>query len=173
MSDLDFYAHVATRCDALGAGIGSAPDEWEVAVGPDHLDVSGGGLLRRDYGLVEVTFSPTSRSPMSCTGFGVQIHRLVHDHSPSLVPTRLSQEHGGFAPRARYEELRAVILSLGCTIGPGDQSGDVHRHRVPESGARVHVIADPDPYGCGGHDPDDPKEHQVGDVWSVHVSPTC
>jgi hypothetical protein len=48
MPDLDFYAHVATRGDVLGAGIGSEPAEWEALLGPDHLDDRSGELLRRD-----------------------------------------------------------------------------------------------------------------------------
>ncbi len=32
---VDFYAHVATRGDVLGAGIGSGPGAWEATVGPD------------------------------------------------------------------------------------------------------------------------------------------
>ncbi|MEV3987319.1 hypothetical protein AB0J57_00250 [Streptomyces sp. NPDC049837] len=171
MSDLDFYARVATRCDVLGAGVGSSPDHWEAVLGPDYLDIPSGGLVRRDYGLVEVTFSPTPEGLLSCSGFGLQTHRLIHDLSPSTVPTPLSREYGRFEPRVRYAELRAVVLSLGRSIEPADQSGDVHRYGVRESGADIHVIADPDPYGNGDHDPDDPEEHQAGDVWSVHVSP--
>ncbi|MFB6833604.1 hypothetical protein [Streptomyces hydrogenans] len=52
MSALDFSAHVATRSDVLDVGLGSDPDAWEVALGGQFLDVPGGGLLRRDYGLV-------------------------------------------------------------------------------------------------------------------------
>ncbi|MBT2394866.1 hypothetical protein [Streptomyces sp. ISL-100] len=171
MSDLDFYAHVATRCDVLGAGIGSDRDGWEAAVGPDYFDDPDGGLLRRDYGLVEVTFSPAPQGPMFCVAFGVKSHRLLHGHSASIVPPPLSREYGTFAPRVRYEELRAVIRSLGCTVELEDESSDVHRYRVPESGARIFVVADPDPYGNGDHDPDDPQERQVGDLWMLDVSP--
>ncbi|MBT2489497.1 hypothetical protein J7E96_13420 [Streptomyces sp. ISL-96] len=171
MSDLDFYAHVATRCDVLGTGIGSDRDGWEAAVGPDYLDDPGGGLLRRDYGLVEVTFAPRPQGPMSCVAFGVKTHRLLHGQSANVVPPPLSQEYGTFAPRVRHEELRAAIRSLGRTVELEDESSDVHRYRVPESGARIFVVADPDPYGHGDHRPDEPEERQVGDVWMLDVSP--
>ncbi|MFD7459359.1 MULTISPECIES: hypothetical protein [unclassified Streptomyces] len=175
MSDLDFYAHVAAHRDVLGAGLGSSPAAWEAAVGADFLDVPGRGFLRRDYGLVEVTFMPTGDRAMACTGFGVQIHRLIHDRSATIVPTRLSHRYGAFRPRVGYEELRAVLLSMGRTVRrveAQDRTGHVHRYSVAESGARVYVIADADPYGSGDHDPDDPDEHQVGDVWSMHMTPS-
>ncbi|WHM40686.1 hypothetical protein [Streptomyces sp. BPTC-684] len=168
MSDLDFYAHVATRGDVLGTGIGSGPDAWEAAVGPGYLDDRGAGLLRRDYGLVEVSFSGAEGS-MSCFGISVQVHRLIHGHS--AVPPTLEREYGGFAPRVRFQDLRSGILSLGRTVEPEDLSGDVHRYRVPESGARIFVIEDPDPYGDGDYDVDDPEIHQAGDVWALNVSP--
>ncbi|MEV5238367.1 hypothetical protein AB0K89_04450 [Streptomyces cinnamoneus] len=169
MSDLDFYAHVATRCDVLGSGIGSAPGAWEATVGPDFFDDPSQGLLRRDYGLVELSFSDAEGSmSMSCFGISVQVHRLIHGSS---VPESLVREYGKFAPRARFEELRALILTLQCTVEPDDLSGDVHCYRVPESGARIFVIEDPDPYGDGDHDVHDPTIHQAGDIWALNVSP--
>ncbi|WP_272922952.1 MULTISPECIES: hypothetical protein [Streptomyces] len=39
-------------------------------------------------------------------------------------------------------------------------------YRVSASAARIHVVADPDPYGPGDPDPDG---HQKGDVWSIDV----
>ncbi|PKV89873.1 hypothetical protein [Streptomyces sp. TLI_146] len=168
MSALGFYAHVATHCDALGAGIGAGPDGWEAAVGADYVDVPEGGLLRRDYGLVEVNFSPDRQGQMSCFGFGVQIHRLIHDQSPSTVPSPLSQQFGIFEPRAPFEELRAALMARGHTVELDHTSRDMHRYRVPESGARIHVVVDPDPYGTGDPDPDG---LQVGNVWSIDVSP--
>ncbi|MFG2720585.1 hypothetical protein ACGFW5_20130 [Streptomyces sp. NPDC048416] len=167
MSDLDFYAHVATRCDVFGAGIGSSPAVWEAAVGPDYFDDPGNGPLRRDYGLVELSFSD-GESSQPCFGISVQTHRLLYGSS---VPTSLAREYGEFAPRVRFAPLRDVILSLGHTVEPDDLSGDVHRYRVTESGARIHVIADPDPYGGGNHDVDDQTIHQAGDVWGINVSP--
>ncbi|MFD0279258.1 hypothetical protein ACFVHB_35925 [Kitasatospora sp. NPDC127111] len=167
MPDLDFYAHVATRCDVLGVGIGSGPAEWEGTVGSDYLDDGDEGLLRRDYGLLELSFSG-AEGAVSCFGISVQVHRLIHD---ACVPPPLERTYGEFARRVRFEELRSVILSLGCTVEPDDLSGDVHRYLVPESGARVFVIADPDPYGGGDHDVDDPEIHQAGDVWALSVSP--
>jgi hypothetical protein len=174
VSDLDFYARVATDRDVLGVGLGDPLDAWEAAVGPDYLDDPGRGILRRDYGLVEVTFTPAGERAMTCAGFGVQTHRLIHDRSSSTVPTRLSRRYGVFRPRVGYEELRGVILAMGRTVRrvePQDRPEHVHRYVVAESGARIYVIADADPYGAGDHDPDDPDEHQVGDVWSIHVTP--
>ncbi|MFJ7589298.1 hypothetical protein ACIQZO_18345 [Streptomyces sp. NPDC097617] len=180
MSDLDFYAHVVTRCEVLGSRIGSGPGSWEEALGPDYVDVPGGGLLRRDHGLVEITFSPRSpdsgepagrQEAMSCVAFAVQVHRMRHEGAPPAAPAPLSRRYGAFMPRARIGELRAAVEALGHTVELEDASGDIHRYRVPESGARILVIADPDPYGHGDHDPDDPHEPQVDDLWSLDVAP--
>ncbi|SMF84732.1 hypothetical protein [Streptomyces sp. Amel2xC10] len=78
ISDLDFYAHVATRGDVLGLGIGTQPAQWETGLGTDHLDTEDGGLLRRDYGLVELSFQEEN-SFWPCFGVSVQVHRLRWD----------------------------------------------------------------------------------------------
>lgn len=155
MSDLDFYAHVATHCEVLGIGIGSGPGAWEATLGPDYLDDAGKGRLRRDYGLVELSFSATD-GRMSCFGISVQVHRLLHG---PCAPPSLVRKYGEFTPRAHFEELRSVILSLGCTVESDDPSWDFHRYRVPESGTRIFVIEDAGP------------DHQAGDIWAVNVSP--
>jgi hypothetical protein len=166
VSDLDFYAHAVTRCDVLGVGIGSVPAAWEAALGSGFLDDPGQGRLRRDYGLVELSFSAAEGpGSMSCFGIGVQVHRLIHG---PCVPAALAVEYGEFAPRVPFDELRSVISSLGATLEPDDLSGDVHRYRVPGSGARVFVVDDPDPYGDGENTA---QAHRAGDVWALSVSP--
>ncbi|MEV4341257.1 hypothetical protein [Streptomyces sp. NPDC049590] len=167
LSGLDFYAQVAARGEVLGVGIGSGPDDWRAALGADCLDDPGHGLLRRDYGLVEVSFSADG-GPLSCFGISVQAHRLILGRG---VPPALAEAYGAFTPRARFADVRARILALGCTLEPDDLSDHVHRYRVPESGVRVFVIDDPDPYGDGDHDVHDPELHQRGDLWSLSVSP--
>ncbi|MDT9682383.1 hypothetical protein RND61_09915 [Streptomyces sp. TRM76323] len=166
MSALDFYAHVATRRDVLGAGAGAHPDRWEAALGRGFLDVPGDGLLRRDYGLVEINFAPDPRGRMSCFGFGIEIHRLLHDRSPSAVPVPLSRHYGEFAPRVPFGELQAAVSALGRTAELDDVSRDMHRYRVSGSGARIHVIVDPGPHGS---DDPGPAGHRAGDVWSIDV----
>ncbi|MFB8416845.1 hypothetical protein ACFC63_15205 [Streptomyces albidoflavus] len=171
MSALDFYAHVAMRGEVLGVGLGADPDAWEAALGTECLDVPGGGLLRRDYGLVEINFSPDRpgrQGRMSCFGFGVKSQRLLYDQSPSTVPPPLSREYGEFAPRVAFKELRAALLGRGHTIelDQHNTSSDMDCYRVSASAARIHVVADPDPYGSGDPDPDG---HQRGDIWSVDV----
>ncbi|WP_327358915.1 hypothetical protein [Streptomyces sp. NBC_01304] len=171
MSALDFYAHVATRGDVLGAGLGSSPDRWEAALGVRSVDVPGGGLLRRDHGLVEINFSPDQpgrRGQMSCFGFGVKIQRLLYGQSPDTVPPPLARVYGDFASRVRFKELQAAVLAMGHTIelDKENTSRDMDCFRVSESEARIHVIVEPDPYGSGEPDPDG---HQVGDVWSIDL----
>lgn len=171
MSALDFYARVATRNDILDVGLGSDPDAWEAALGGRFLDVPGDGLLRRDYGLVEINFAAQKselEGQMSCFGFGVKIQRLLYVPSADLVPPALARKYGDFAPTVRFDELQAAVLALGHTfeLDTGNTSRDMDRYRVSDSAARIHVISALDPYGSG---PTDPDGHQVGDVWSIDL----
>ncbi|MFB8070174.1 hypothetical protein [Streptomyces californicus] len=176
MSAVDFYAHVAVSGEVLGAGLDAGPGAWEAALGATCLDVPGDGLLRRDYGLVEINFSPDRpgrhgqmrRGQMSCFGFGVKIQRLLYDQSPRTVPPPLLRTYGEFPPRVPFEQLRTAVLDLGRTIELDERgtSNDMYCYRVSASAARIHVVADPDPYGPGDPDPDG---HQRGDVWSIDV----
>ncbi|MFE3638034.1 hypothetical protein [Streptomyces sp. NPDC059168] len=72
------------------------------------------------------------------------------------------------ADREGFKELQIAILALGHTIelDKHNTSSDINCYRVSASAARIHVVADPDPYGAGDPDPDG---HQRGDVWSVEV----
>ncbi|MFJ3527428.1 MULTISPECIES: hypothetical protein [unclassified Streptomyces] len=171
MPALDFYAHVAVCSEVLGVGLGADPEAWEAALGATCLDVPGGGLLRRDYGLVEINFSPDQpglQGQMSCFGFGVKIQRLLYAQYLNAVPSPLSRQYGEFAPRVPFKELQAAILALGHTIALDrhNTSSDMDCYRVSASAARIHVVADPDPYGSGDPDPDG---HHRGDVWSIDV----
>jgi hypothetical protein len=159
MSDLDFYAHVATRGDVLGVGIGAQPAEWEAKLGADYLDDADSGLLRRDYGLVELSFQEEGGA-WPCFGISVQAHRLGQD-TESTVPGPLRCAYGDFASRTSFEDLVAAITGLGCSVVP-DKDGtppDIDRYRVPESGVRIFVDTDADAHG------------PAGDVWSLSVSP--
>lgn len=161
MSELDFYAHVATRGDVLGVGIGAQPAEWETTLGDDCLDTADGSLLRRDYGLVELSFQEEGGA-WPCFGLSVQVHRLRWG-TESSVPAALRGAYGDFAPSARFEGLAAAIAGLGCSVEPepeGDgMAGGIRRYRVPESGVRIFVRADGDAQG------------QSGVVRSLSVSP--
>ncbi|MFF7736500.1 hypothetical protein [Streptomyces sp. NPDC007984] len=161
MSDLDFYAHVATRGDVLGVGIGAQPAAWDTALGSDCLDTEDGGLLRRDYGLVELSFQEEDGA-WPCFGVSVQVHRLRWD-TESSVPPALRETYGAFASSTRFEDLAAAITELGCSLDPEpDQdgtSGDMRRYRVPESGVRIFVRTDEHAPG------------PAGEVWSLSVSP--
>ncbi|MET9680630.1 hypothetical protein [Streptomyces coeruleorubidus] len=161
MSDLDFYAHVATRGDVLGVGIGAQPAEWQTKLGADFLDTEDGSLLRRDYGLVELSFQEEDGA-WPCFGVSVQVHRLRWD-TESSVPAALRGTYGEFAASTRFEDLAAAIAGLGCSVEPEREedgtTGDIHRYRVPESGVRIFVRADEEDQG------------QAGEVWSLSVSP--
>ncbi|MEU4837010.1 hypothetical protein [Nocardia testacea] len=171
LSDLDFYVHFATRGEVLGAGIGTNPAEWEAKLGSDYIDDRVQTLMRRDYGLVELSFDE-DKGEWPCFGISVQTHRLNWG-DVSTVPVLLRNEYGEFAPRVAFDELAALVTGLGYRIEPDNDATttDIHRYRVPESGARVFVVAAVDPYGSADVDAEDPVEHRVGDVWSINLSP--
>ncbi|MFI9238022.1 hypothetical protein [Streptomyces sp. NPDC053079] len=171
MSDLDFYAHIATRGDVLGVGIGAQSAEWEAKLGAGYLDNRSQGLISRDYGLVELLFQE-DEGAWPCMSISVQVHRMVGGET--AVPQTLKDVYGDFAHRVRFDELRSQIMRLGYSIEPDNDAsttGDVNRYRVSESGARIFVVAEVDPYGCGDIDPGDPTQEQVGDVWAISMSP--
>ncbi|MCH0566505.1 MULTISPECIES: hypothetical protein [unclassified Streptomyces] len=161
MSALDFYTHVAIRGDLLGAGIRSEPAEWEAKLGTDYLDVSSPGFIRRDYGLVEVSFQE-EKGAWPCFGISVQVHRLRLE-GVSAVPKPLRVAYGAFPARTKFAELCAVLTGQGFSVEPDNDSSttDIHRYRVVQSGARIFVVAE-----AGA--PDSSRE---GDVWSLSVSP--
>ncbi|MFJ8547026.1 hypothetical protein ACIRFH_34665 [Streptomyces sp. NPDC093586] len=171
MSAVDFCAHVAARGDVLGATVGTGPEGWEAALGHAFLDVPGGGLLRRDYGLVEINFSPRQLAQparMACFGFGVPVQRLLYDQSPDTVPPPLTRTYGPFAPRVPFTELHTALQALGHTVelDTDNTSRDMNCYRVSRSAGRIHVIAGPAPCASGAPDP---NGHQEGDVWSIDV----
>ncbi|MET7782759.1 hypothetical protein ABZU94_37765 [Streptomyces mirabilis] len=161
MSVLDFYVHVVTRGDLLGAGIGSDPAEWEAKVGTDYLDVSSPGFIRRDYGLVEVSFQEDGNA-WSCFGINVQVHRLRLE-GPSAVPEPLRSAYGAFPARTKFADLCAALTAKGFSVEPDNDSSttDIHRYRVAQSGARIFVVAE-----AGASD-----TSRSGDVWRLSVSP--
>ncbi len=140
-SDLDFYAHVATRGEVLGAGIGAQPAQWEAALGTGHLDTEEADLLRRDYGLVELSFQRDDDA-WPCFGVSLQVHRLSQD-TASEVPAPLREVYGEFAPAVRFDQLTDAIAKLGHSVEPepdaAGASAGIHRHRVPGSGVRIFV----------------------------------
>ncbi|MEV5969854.1 hypothetical protein [Streptomyces sp. NPDC051921] len=139
MSDLEFHARVAAHGDVLGVGIGARPEEWEARLGADYVDDRSGALLRRDHGLVELTFQE-ERGSWSCLGFTVQVHRLRWDPG-SAVPAALWDAYGGFGRSVRFGDLTAAVAALGRTVEPDDDgtAADFRRYRVPGSGVRVLV----------------------------------
>ncbi|MEU6057187.1 hypothetical protein [Streptomyces sp. NPDC047097] len=170
--DLDFYAHVATRGDILGAGISTPPAHWEAALGPGYVDDTSNGLMRRDHGLVELSFAEDDEGTWSCFGISVRAHRLFTGDA-STAPEPLRSAYGPFAPQVSFDQLSAALTAHGLSIELDDATAeDIHRYRVPESGARIFVVVDPDPYGYCEADPDEPARSARGDVWSLSLSPS-
>lgn len=162
MPDLDFYTHFVTRGEVLGAGIGSEPAQWEAKLGSDYLDDRSERLMRRDYGLLELSFQEEESGVWACFGIAVQVHRL-HREGTSAVPAPLLSTYGTFPSQVRFDELVPLITGLGYSIEPDndDTTTEIHRYRVVESGARIFVIATTDERGA----------RRAGDLYRLSVSP--
>ncbi|MEU9194479.1 hypothetical protein [Streptomyces hundungensis] len=172
MSDLDFYAGVAMRGDVLGAGVGTGAAGWEAKLGGDYVDNRSAGSFGRNYGILELVFVfQESENAWTCAGITVQTHRLLHGASD--VPRNLEQTYGEFAQRVKFDDLRSLISRSGYSVeAEASATSDIRQYRVPESGARIFVVAEVDPYGGSGTDPDALDGEQVGDVWSINYSPS-
>ncbi|MFJ8750206.1 hypothetical protein ACIREO_12860 [Streptomyces sp. NPDC102441] len=168
MHDLAFYAHVAACGEVLGVGIGSQPAEWKTALGGDYLDIESQGLLRRDYGLVELSFQQEEGS-WTCFGISVQVHRLRLD-TAAQVPAALQHRYGPFSPRARFDKLSAEITDQGYVIETDNDAAttDIHRYKVLGSGVRILVVAESSPAST---DSGFFEGTRAGDVHRLSVSP--
>ncbi|MGW2819038.1 hypothetical protein [Streptomyces sp. NPDC001415] len=169
MSDLDFYVHFATRGDVLGASIGMGPADWEAKLGTSYVDNRSESVVGRDYGLLDLVFQEEAET-WPCMGIGVKTHRLID--GSTAVPIALEERYGHFARRVKFDDLRSSMARLGYSVEPDPSTrDDIHQYRVSESGARIFVVAEVDPYGESDTDLDDPAGEQVGDVWSISFSP--
>ncbi|MEU3889128.1 hypothetical protein [Streptomyces sp. NPDC029041] len=144
-------------------GIGARPAEWEAVLGTDFLDVEDRGLLRRDYGLVELSFQEDDGA-WPCFRVSVQVHRL-RQGTESSVPAALRSVYGAFTATPSFEDLAPAIAERGCSVeaetDENGTAGDIHRYRVPESGVRIFVCAD-----------EEDAQGQSGEIWRLSVPPT-
>ncbi|WP_433452948.1 hypothetical protein ACQPXS_32740 [Streptomyces sp. CA-142005] len=159
MSELEFYAKAALRGEVLGVELGAGPEAWEERVGSDFLDDVKKSLMRRDYGLVEVTFAKTEGSWVS-VAVSLQIHRLSYGLN-EMVPPPIEFAHGAFSTHVRIHEFRRELEMQGgtlCEIADASRPNFVH-YQEPNIGSSVYVV--------------DQLAHtslKAGDIWSIAFS---
>jgi hypothetical protein len=79
VAGLDFFVDVVVSGAVLGVGLTDTPETVAAVLGEDFVEDGERTVLRRDYGLVEFSWSrPSAAQPWHATGFTVQAHRLGH-----------------------------------------------------------------------------------------------
>lgn len=139
----------------LGAGLDSSPDAWDRALGgPDWplIDVQG-RRMRRDYGLVEVSFEKCDVG-WTCTNASVHAHRLRGDRA-LLVPPEIDATYGPIEPVVAFTEVLDGVLASGAPVELiADRDTELHsRYWFPGSEVIVSVQGP-------GHD-------LPGSIWSA------
>ncbi|MBB5867527.1 hypothetical protein F4553_000906 [Allocatelliglobosispora scoriae] len=160
VSDYSFFADVAATGLILGIGRGSTMQEVEDSLGGDYLDDHGDGFIRRDYGLLEITF--LDRNGWSCGFIIVEVHRLAGDRS--LVPPAIEARYGPLPARLTAGPYFTALTKRG--FGPervaDDSASDYLRYVIPATECVIDVVDDPqDVVGWPG----------FGEVWSLSLNP--
>ncbi|MFF4569273.1 hypothetical protein [Streptomyces sp. NPDC001410] len=158
MSELEFYVKAALQGEILGARLGTSPEIWEENLGSDFLDDARKSLMRRDYGLIEVTFAK-SRGSWESVAASLQIHRLAH-RLDGMIPPPVTVAHGTFSAHVRIGEFRRELEMQGGTLREVTDSSRpnfVH-YQEPSIGSSVYVVN-------LAHTP-----LEEGDIWSITLS---
>ncbi|MET9468613.1 hypothetical protein ABZY44_28250 [Streptomyces sp. NPDC006544] len=133
--------------------------EADLALPVGFIEEDGpGGMLRRDYGLVELYFS--GEPDRILTGGSLELHRLPGD--PALAAEWSSATGVDFAPYTAWSEVKGALAAAGlaeaaleCTT-----QGDYLEYRNPDTKVSVLVVD-------GEDERDDWPGH--GDLWSVSL----
>ncbi|MDT0347604.1 hypothetical protein [Streptomyces litchfieldiae] len=160
MTDLHFYASAVIEGTIYGLGVDSTPDQWTAELSDQCLDDARKRRMRRDYGLIEVSFHrPKGEREWRCYAISVQIHRLAWGIDNN-IPERLNQEHGPFNEHMPFDAIYAEIQARGAQLekNEGEPSPGFESYRLPSARSAVYVMR------TQGSE-DDP--HQEGDVWSL------
>lgn len=161
MTCLSFFTDASVTGHVRGLGLGSSPAQWEQALGDDYIDDVRKGRMRRDYGLVELSFLRAAGS-WDCVEISIQAHRLSLP-SEDLIPESLIRTYGAFSDRIAFSDLRKSILEVGASV---EAIQDATRSRysrfwIPDSRALIHVT---------GERLSEPGIPTSGDVWSIALS---
>lgn len=140
MRALDFFVDFASTGSIYGLGLASTPEQWSINLGDDYTDDVDKKQLRRDYGLVEVTFSRTAGS-WRCINIAIQAHRLWW--MPENAPGKLRNKYGDFPRFTRFEEVRhkLELLNLEVRLINDKQESDHVRYYVPATKTLIYALS--------------------------------
>ncbi|MEV7611469.1 hypothetical protein [Streptomyces sp. NPDC089799] len=163
MTGAEFIAKLLADGSPLGLRAGDGPEAAERAVPVGFLDVEEvpGASLRRDHGLLELSFSGGGETAGWTLSSGVlELHRLPLDPGPG---TEWREATGvDFAPYTAWSEVEAALAAVPGHPEPVLElihQGGYLEYRNPASGVSVLVV----------DDPDEERDEWPGngDVWSV------
>jgi hypothetical protein len=162
MTELDFFVDFATTGYIEGIGLHSSPYEWDRTVGSDFVDDVQKKQLRRDYGLIELTFWRTDGA-WFCTGIDIQAHRLWWK-TPDLLPAKLQKKYGEFPRSVELDKLRENLALLDyATIPIEDRNvSEYTRYHVPKT--KVLIVS------LSSVKSNNTDEIPIGTVWSMSLS---
>lgn len=130
-----------TSGQLLGAGLDSSPETWDQALGGADwplIDVRG-RRMRRDYGLIEVSFEKWDKD-WSCINASVHAHRLRGERA-LLVPPEVDATYGPIEPVVTFAEVLEETLAKGVVVELiADRDTELHsRYWFPRSEVIVSV----------------------------------
>ncbi|MFI7173471.1 hypothetical protein [Streptomyces spororaveus] len=161
MNALEFCVEVLRSGTVQNLGLDAQPAEWEAQLGGDYVDDVRKGRMRRDFGLVELSFT-RGTDGWQCVESSIQIHRLATGE-PDVVPNPLIKKHGRFEERINFRDLEERMAAEGIRLRRiDDRLQEPHaRFAVAESAAILHVVT----AELGGMG----RPHK-GDVWSISLA---
>ena len=159
---LDFLADAVVTGRVMGAGPGSPPEQVEDRLGAGYLDDldEGADVLRRDYGLIELTF--VQAPAWVCKLVSIQVHRLARG-DPAVVPPVIRSEHGPFPPTVGLAALIKTIRARGRDLEERPAGGDRRYVCYVVAGTTSEIYAVRDRAWPGADRPG------ADDVWSISL----
>jgi hypothetical protein len=136
------------------------PDEIADVFGSGFLDDVNKNkrMMRRDYGLVEFTFSRGAR--WACTGISIQLYRLAR-HGDSVVPRALLSAYGPFPVAVKFMNLEDAIRATGAVLEAVELPGrGFEAYLIAGTSNRIYVVSE---------DGRDQLEPNRGDVWGMSI----
>jgi hypothetical protein len=152
-----FVFDVMLSGEVLGVRPGTRRQEVEERLGADYLDDVESEFVRRDYGLLEVTFVP--RNGWECAFLTVEMHRTA-SIDEGLFPAPILQKYGAFDGRVQIAGVVEALQLLGVEVEKiaDENSEDFSRYLVASSGCLAHVQNNDDGL------------LRAGDIWSLTIT---
>jgi hypothetical protein len=162
MKGAECLADMLVSGRAFGIAPGAGIPEVTAVLGGDYVEErygrAGQRLLRRDYGLVEVTFN--NEPDWACVWLSVEVHRLA-SHEEMIVEA-LERYGVSFSKYTSWNEVKSAIDAL--TVGRYEeieQQNGFRSFRVNEGRAVIRIVDN------GQLDREDLPGH--GDVWGIEI----